>query len=77
MLNGGMSLNAIFIAGHVSPQAKLSTTSISFAFVSCDWRFTWHLCGFQKADPVTTTRACRSPLASHRARELSQRRLGL
>ena len=34
MLNGGISASATRIAGHVSPHAKLSATSISFAVVS-------------------------------------------
>jgi len=34
MLNGGISRNAILIAGHVTPHARLSTTSISFAVAS-------------------------------------------
>jgi hypothetical protein len=43
MLNGGISSSAKRIAGQVSPQQKLSATSISFAVVSvvgcgaCTW----------------------------------------
>ena len=36
MLNGGISSSASRIAGQVSPQQKLSATSISLAVVSVD-----------------------------------------
>jgi hypothetical protein len=36
MLNGGTSFNAIRITGHVVPQPRLSTTSISLAVLSGD-----------------------------------------
>jgi hypothetical protein len=32
MVKGGIPLSAIFIDGHVSPQARLSMTSMSRAF---------------------------------------------
>jgi hypothetical protein len=34
MLNGGMSLSAIFKAGQLTPQAKLTATSITRAVAS-------------------------------------------